>query len=169
MKSSTRGFTRANFGKQNLSGFTLLEVLVSATIIAVLAVIGVVSYGSVNRRSRDVKRKSDIEQVRSALEMYRSDNGAYPAVNVSAFGSFVALGSGVLVSTYMPAVPTDPQPSQYSYYYVATNYDAVTTKYYGYCVCGFLETQVVATSTCVASDIPGGTLPANCNYGLKNP
>ena len=155
--------------KRDARGFTLLEVLVSATIIAVLTVIGVVSYGSVNKRSRDVKRKSDIEQVRSALEMYRSDNGAYPGVSVGSFGSFSTLGSGVLVSTYTPAVPTDPQPSQYSYYYVPTNYDAVTTKYYGYCVCGHLETQTVSSNTCLAADIPGGALPANCNYGLKNP
>jgi general secretion pathway protein G len=155
--------------RNNTQGFTLLEVLVSATIIAVLTVIGVVSYGSVNRRSRDVKRKSDLEQVRSALEMYRTDNGSYPGVNVGSFGSFSALGSGVLVSTYTPAMPEDPQPSQYTYYYTPTNFDAVTAKYYGYCVCGYLETQTVASNTCILADIPGGALPAGCNYGLKNP
>src|SRR5689334_21031650 len=99
--------------KRNMQqGFTLLEVLVSATIITVLTVIGVVSYGSVNKRSRDVKRKSDIEQIRSALEMYRSDNGGYPAVNTSSFGNASALDAGGLVSTYMPSIPADPQPSQ---------------------------------------------------------
>jgi general secretion pathway protein G len=155
--------------KKNMQGFTLLEVLVSATIITVLTVIGVVSYGSVNKRSRDVKRKSDIEQIRSALEMYRSDNGGYPAVNTSAFGNASALDAGGLVATYMPSVPADPQPSQYNYFYAATNFDATTSKYYGYCICGFLETQSSSTSTCLASDIPGGALPITCNYGLKSP
>ena len=59
-------------------GFTLIEVLVAVTIIAILTSIGVVSYSSVNKRSRDAKRKGDVEQLRSALEMYRADNSYYP-------------------------------------------------------------------------------------------
>ena len=52
-------------------GFTLIELLIAVSIIAILISIGVVSYGSVNKRSRDAKRKGDIEQLRSGLEMYR--------------------------------------------------------------------------------------------------
>jgi len=58
-------------------GFTLIEVLVTATIIAVLTAAAAVSYSSVNKRSRDARRKSDIEQLRAALEQSRSDNGYY--------------------------------------------------------------------------------------------
>ncbi len=86
-------------------GFSLLELLVSATIIAVLTTIGIVSYSSVNKRSRDVKRKSDIEQIRSALEMYRSDNGQYPNPSLDV----------LVTSGYMPAVPTDSDSSSYPY------------------------------------------------------
>ena len=64
-------------GAHKRNGFSLIELMVSTTVIAILTVIGVVSYSSVNKRSRDVKRKSDIEQIRSALEMYRSDYGYY--------------------------------------------------------------------------------------------
>jgi len=151
--------------KNNRRGFTLLEVLVSTTIIAVLTIIGVVSYGSVNKRSRDVKRKSDIEQIRSALEMFRSDTGGYPAVNTGAFGNVSALNTGNsntgLVSTYMPSIPTDPKPAQ-NYYFRATNLDATTGKYYGYCICGNLETLGASSSCTIA-------LPGSCNYGLKSP
>jgi general secretion pathway protein G len=157
---------RYNNMKKN--GFTLLEVLVSATIVAVLTVIGVVSYSSVNKRSRDVKRKSDMEQLRSALEMYRSDNAGYPAANTVAFGNVSAL-EGTLVSKYTPAIPADPQSPDANYYYVATNYDLTTDKYYGYCLCGKLETLSPA-NTCVTADLPGQTfLNVSCNYGLKNP
>jgi general secretion pathway protein G len=127
-------------------GFTLLELLVTATIIAVLTMIGVVSYSSVNKRSRDVKRKSDLEQIRSALEMYRSDQAEYP------------LTLDVLVTTYIPAIPTDPNTN--SYYYQPIQNGAV---YNAYCVCAKLETATSTQSTCTI------TLPESCNYGLKNP
>jgi general secretion pathway protein G len=151
------------------NGFSLLEVLVSASIIAVLTVIGIVSYGSVNKRSRDVKRKGDIEQIRSALEMYRSDNGGYPQVNTGGFGTAASLNTGDsdgLVATYMPSIPTDPQPSDHQYFYAATNFDADTELYYGYCICGFVESQEEnPTNSCIAFDLP----EESCTYGLKNP
>ncbi|OGG11485.1 hypothetical protein A2Z00_03500 [Candidatus Gottesmanbacteria bacterium RBG_13_45_10] len=145
-------------------GFTLLELLVSATIIVVLTVIGMVSYSSVNKRSRDVKRKSDLEQIRSALEMYRADNGYYPAPpeSTGGFGSVSALSS-ILVSTYMPAVPTDPTYPKLDYWYTVTN--LLSGQYYGYCVCSQLETITAPSSTCTAVSIPAGS----CNYGLKSP
>ena len=53
--------------KINYQGFTLIEVLVAATILAVLAAGAIVSYTSVNQKSRDSRRMSDVEQVRSYL------------------------------------------------------------------------------------------------------
>lgn len=147
-----------NYSSTN-RGFTLLEIMVSTVIIAVLTVIGVVSYASVNKRSRDVKRKSDIEQMRSALEMYRADNGFYPAVNTSSFGSVNAL-SPTLVTTYMPVIPTDPNPTL-NYWFEATG--QAGGQYYGYCICAQLETLAAPSSTCTVA------LPATCNYGLKSP
>jgi general secretion pathway protein G len=147
-------------------GFTLIEILVAVTIIAVLSIIGVASYISVSKRSRDVKRKSDLEQVRSALEMYRADNGFYP----SSAGGFVTLsaldngsGSGPLVSKYMPSIPVDPQTKSgntVQYYYSAIG---VSAPYYSYCICGMLENQVGVDNSCGVAPI------ANCNYYLKNP
>ncbi len=141
-------------------GFTLLEVLVSATIIAVLTAIGIVSYSSVNKRSRDVKRKSDLEQIRAALEMYRSDNSQYPDAGSESVTSAQDL-SATLVSTYIPTIPSDPSPTG-DYYYQGIVTSGV---YSGYCVCALLETIPAgqSESTCTVS------LPASCNYGLKSP
>jgi len=152
-------------------GFTLIELLVSVTMIAVLTVIGVVSYSSVNKRSRDVKRRSDLEQIRSALEMYRSDYGYYPSVGAPDWTSADSLDTHVsfpqlgLVSVYMPAIPEDPQRESrsYTYYYIATSQSG--DDYYGYCVCTNLETAPSAIGTCAVA-LPGN---GNCNYGLKNP
>ena len=154
--------------KKNSQGFSLLELLVSASIIAILTVIGVVSYSSVNKRSRDVKRKSDVEQIRSALEMYRSDNGSYPDANAGSWGPASALNTYLVTQKYTPIIPSDPQDPTHSYYYAATNEDVSTSKYYGYCICSYLETAA-KNSTCVADDIPGRDIPGACLYGLKNP
>ena len=145
--------------QKTIRGFTLLEILVSITIVAVLTAIGIVSYSSVNKRSRDVKRKSDLEQIRSALEMYRSDNGGYPNIGAG-FLSASGLGTYLVDTGYMPAVPTDPSPSS-GYYY-----DAIDTSgaYTSYCICVNLETTTSGSeSTCTV------TLPGNCDYGLKSP
>lgn len=64
--------------KISKNGFTLIELLVVATIIIVLTTIGLVSYRTVSRNSRNAKRKADIETVRQAAIMYRSETGDYP-------------------------------------------------------------------------------------------
>ncbi len=144
-------------------GFSLMELLISVSIIAILVAIGVASYATINRQSRDTKRKSDMEQIRSALEMYRADNGSYPGAGS---GNWVAASSSTdvligltpaLVSTYLPVVPLDPKAAQ-SYMYLATN--ASGGYYYGYCLSALLESEN-PTDTCAPST--GQT------YGVKNP
>ncbi|KKU11410.1 MAG: hypothetical protein UX17_C0079G0007, partial [Parcubacteria group bacterium GW2011_GWC2_45_7] len=44
-------------------GFTLIEILVVATIIGLLAAGGFVTYSNLSRQSRDAKRKADLEQI----------------------------------------------------------------------------------------------------------
>ena len=158
MTKRTGGFTPHN---KNGAGFTLLEVLVSATIIAVLTAIGIVSYSSVNKRSRDVKRKSDLEQIRSALEMYRSDNASvYPSSGAGAWTDAANLQAS-LVSTYMPAIPADPDSTKHYYYRAVSTAGA----YSSYCVCSDLETITSGSqSTCTVS-LTG----TPCDYALKNP
>jgi general secretion pathway protein G len=63
---------------RKLFGFTLLELLVVMAIIGILAAIGIASYGTVQSKARDARRKSDLENVARALEMYRNDVGNYP-------------------------------------------------------------------------------------------
>lgn len=140
-------------------GFTLIEVLVSATIIAVLTAIGVVSYTNINKRSRDTKRRSDMEQIRSSLEMYRSDNGSYPNTGGGSWTDASGL-SATLVSSYMAAIPSDPKSTTQTYRYEATN--LVSGKYYGYCLSGLLESEN-PTDTCTPDTVN------THNYGLKSP
>jgi general secretion pathway protein G len=80
-------------------GFTFIEILVVATLIGILATIGIVTYSGATARARDGKRQSDIEQIRSALEMYRADNGYYPLTTADL--------SSVL-SDYINSYPSPP-------------------------------------------------------------
>lgn len=129
--------------RQRIKGFTLIELIVVATIIAVMVAVGTVTFVSAARKSRDTKRKSDLEQIRSALEMYRSDNGQYPD----------DLNS--LLTDFMPVIPVDPKGNTYSYTPVTSGgYN------YNYNVQTFLEGDN-SGSTCTAA--------APYNYCLKNP
>ena len=91
-------------------GFTLIELLVVISIIGILVAVGIVSYTRTVKLSRDAKRKTDIEQIRQALETDRSENLSYPTGQQYAGGA-----TPVLSPTYITTVPTDPQGHSYTY------------------------------------------------------
>lgn len=60
------------------SGFTLVELLVTTTIIGLLAVAGSASYSFVRSKARDARRVSDIRTISNAIELYFEQNQKYP-------------------------------------------------------------------------------------------
>lgn len=123
--------------------FTLIEILVVTTIIVLLTSVAAVSYSQFSKSSRDARRKTDLEQVRAALEMYRSnsDTSSYPV------GSWSNIS--VLTPTYIQSLPTDPKGSSYSYSYSGTAND--------YTIGAYLESG--GTSSCAGCNV-------TCNYCL---
>lgn len=109
-------------------GFTLIELLVVIAIIAIMITVGTVSYQRSLRLARDSKRKTDLEQIRQALETYRSENGVYPTT---------AEGTAVLDPDYITTVPTGPKSDTYDY-----TGDTST-----YSLCASLET-ITTPATC---------------------
>lgn len=81
-------------------GFTLVELLITISIIAILSAIGLVAYSSVMKQGRDSKRQSDLRSIQSALEQYYSDQGFYP--------SDITYGSPLSANgkTYLNTIPT---------------------------------------------------------------
>jgi len=108
----------------NKKGFTLIELLVVIAIIGVLSTLAVVALGSARQKANDAKRLSDIRQVQTALELYYTDNNAYPTTTATG----ITLGdsthscldtngfSASCTSPYMGLVPSDPINSDVNIY-----------------------------------------------------
>ena len=60
-------------------GFTLVEVMIVVTIIAILAAIAVPSYRDFVTRGRVVEATAGLADARNKMEQYFQDNRAYPA------------------------------------------------------------------------------------------
>ncbi len=91
----------------NSKGFTLIELLLVIGLLGLLIAGAVVAIPNQGRKARDSRRRVDIEQIRGALEMYRTDqvNGNYPA----------ALAA--LSPNYLSTIPLDPRTPPVAYTY----------------------------------------------------
>ncbi len=130
-------------------GFSLIELLVVIAIIGILVGVGTASYQRAVKLSRDSKRKTDLEQIRQALETYRAENGTYPASS----SWQTALEDG-----YITNVPSDPRSNLYAY--------AVGTPATTYALCAALE---VIPATPVSATCANQSCGDDCNYEVDNP
>lgn len=99
----------AHFKKDR--GFTLVELLVVISIIAILAVVGITVFSGVQKSARDTKRRADLKAIAMALEIYKSSNNIYP-MTPSGHWFCSDLASEwlvVLPPIYMINVPLDPK------------------------------------------------------------
>ncbi|MDD4477201.1 MAG: prepilin-type N-terminal cleavage/methylation domain-containing protein [Patescibacteria group bacterium] len=113
----------------NKKGFTLIELLVVIAILGLLSTLAVVALGSAREKARDSKRLSDLKQVQTALELYYTDQGAYPTATAAVTlgseaaaclnGSTAGWTTTGCTSPYMGQVPKDPSTG-YSYVYGIT-------------------------------------------------
>ena len=147
--------------------FTLIELLVVISIIGLMSTIAVVSLNSSRVKTRDTKRVADLKQVRTALELYFSDNGGYPTcgqacttycdcTTVGWGGSFTAME---IKPNYMAGIPTDPLSGGQTYgYFYARGYKPRSN-------CTFVNTNlptdyIIATNlenpTAAVGSCPGG-------------
>ncbi len=125
------------------TGFTLIELLVVISIIGVLMAISLFGFQGARESSRDARRKSDLEMIRSGLEIYKSDCNVYPPspLGTSLVGSGTPASCAV-ANTYISSVPKDPLDPTGVY-----TYTRLTTSTYS--LCASLEQS--ATPYCVSN------------------
>jgi len=119
--------------KKFSQGFTFIEMLVVVTIIGVLAAVGVANFKVANQKAKDGRRQGDLQQIRAALELYRTDQNAYPLT-----AAFPAVGGTLEAggTTYMSDRPGDPTTG---YLYSYTSITGAT-----YTLCSTLELSSAA-------------------------
>ena len=141
-------------------GFTMVELLVVMTIIAILVGISLVSFDNIRKSARDGKRKADLESVRSALEIYRTDCKTYPTDSEIIFdGNSTLTGPAdnayCANVEYIAKVPSDTSPNAYYYKKISAN---------SYILCAHLE-----NSTALAVVACGSNCGGTCNHAVYNP
>lgn len=152
-------------------GFTLIELLVVISIIGILIGLSVFGLQGARESSRDAKRKTDLELIRSGLEIYKSDCDTYPAALGDAGSALTGTGPDgspcSTKTTYITALPADPVSSS-DYAYTATSPDdnVTYTKYY---LCAALEQTPSPTSNPDTLGNCGSCGLSACNYVVTNP
>ncbi len=165
-------------------GFTLIEVLITITIMGVLSTIGISTFQTTQKKSRDLNRKTSLSTVAKALENYMTDKGIYPPS--SSDGKILWCGTADAPQTtpcswgepftdpasseeettvYLTALPKDIAKSQ-TYFYEGVDMGGAVK---GYRLYGRLENEKdperIQYSANCSSD-PSSTL--YCNYALTS-
>lgn len=68
-------------------GFTLIEILVVVSIIGIITAVIMTNLNSEKEKAVGIKSVTELDQFKKALELYRTDNGKYPAEGEDKFYS----------------------------------------------------------------------------------
>jgi len=116
-------------------GFSLIELLVVIALIGILTAIATASYTTMQKKSRDTRRISDMKAIQQGMEQYYGDLYTYPGT------------SCLPGTTYLPnGLPSDPQPSK-SY----SSSCSTTT----YCFCAEMEVETGNRTSNCAGQVTG--------------
>ncbi|MFT7644809.1 MAG: prepilin-type N-terminal cleavage/methylation domain-containing protein [Candidatus Paceibacteria bacterium] len=114
--------------KKQIAGFTLIEIIVALSIVAILSSFLYASFSDAGAQSRDAQRRADLRILQSAVELYKNENGRYPAGcndpsdwngetgdwsgQIGSPGACIPANSQYIIGLapkYIPVLPTDPK------------------------------------------------------------
>lgn len=112
------------------SAFTLIELIVTISIIALISTVVFVSLSGSKQKERDAKKISDVLQLQTALENYKRAEGVYPST-ITLGQPLVGSTTGITFLSKVPeaSIGEDCGADQYSYSYSST------TKEYSFSFC----------------------------------
>jgi general secretion pathway protein G len=100
------------------AGFTLVELLVAISILAILSAIGLAAYSKSQELARDAKRRGDVDAIKKALYLLQSSKGSFCDAPNGFTGSWYTVAgvdsdarpkAALETSGYMPKLPADPK------------------------------------------------------------
>ncbi len=145
------------------SSFTLIELIIVIVIFAILTALIVGNFITSLKKSRDTKRKGDLNQIQKAVEMYYEDNKRYPSA-LKTDGDKLCHPDGCDTKVYMYKVPVDPKTKE-EYYYL-TDSQGSYYKLYSYIENPLDQGEGVKQdgypeTTCFTTQL--------CKYGVSSP
>lgn len=109
-------------------GFTLIELLVVVSIIGMLSSVMLVSLQSARTKARETKLLVEVKEFQKALELYKLDNGKYPASEPGnakwygyntctdpQYGLITSLFDNNFTSKYISKIPQELQSCGFRY------------------------------------------------------
>src|SRR3989344_4569699 len=116
------------FKNKPKNGFSLIELLVVILIISILAIMAIFVFNLAQEKSRDAKRKVDLDTLKKALEQFKADTKSSAYFPKEASGSDcdvtcipkqALIYTGTPSYTFLKKIPKDPK-TQKDYYYNAS-------------------------------------------------
>lgn len=101
------------FEVKNNKGFTLIELLVVISIIGLLSTVVLAGLTTTRKRAQETKFLAEIDQLKKAFELYRTDKGFYPGepeTIISAYPNYTPDAKAFLTQElvnnhYIPELP----------------------------------------------------------------
>jgi type II secretion system protein G len=111
------------FRKNTRKGFSLVELLVVITIIAIMSVVAYTAVGGQTTKAKNSRRTQDIGTIQQSLELYFVEKGVYPDsvadatvhTNFKTFETTTQLTNKYISKTPLDPWSTDTKKIPYSY------------------------------------------------------
>lgn len=178
MKGNNKGMQRLKPPGISSRGFTLIEIIV---VLGLIGIIVATTFAALNpitqlQKSNDAHRKTDLESLQHALELYYQDNDRYPTstVNFQIQNGAATVAWGSTWQPYMTIVPKDPVAANTYVYYSPASSNGQAYYLYANLQRGVNDPQACNKGNACASigsaigfptaNSCGGT----CNYGVSS-
>ena len=106
--------------EKNENGFSLIELLIVVTIVALLTLLAIWAFHLQAMKGRDAKRKTDLAKLQKVLEDYYNDNNCYPET----------LNCNEAFLPYLSSIPCDPINGGNHIYYYSVSQEGTCKRWY---------------------------------------
>lgn len=150
------------FKSSHARGFTLAEVLVVLSILALLLAVVIANVGEGRKKAHDTERTTELAQIQLGLRLYKDAHGEYPSVSgpetIGEGGSFDAIIAPYIAGGVINDPLMDASDSTYEYVYD----DGLTCG--GTSVFAIYAKTMERSASSNWSDVCGGAAPGTDTY-----